>query len=430
MTALTAVRGMNDILPTQTPRWRDLETAAAHLLLARGYQEIRLPVVERTALFQHSIGEVTDIVEKEMYTFVDRGGDSLSLRPEGTAGCVRAMIENGLLAQEGASHRVWYAGPMFRHERPQKGRYRQFHQIGVEAFGMPGPDVDAEQIVLCARLWETLGISAVRLQINSLGTPASRLAYRERLIGYFSRYEGDLDEDSRRRLHTNPLRILDSKNPALAELIAAAPSLPDSLDAASRAHFDGLCELLDGANVAYVHNPRLVRGLDYYTHTVFEWVTDRLGAQDAVCSGGRYDGLVSRLGGRETAAVGFALGVERVVALLEESGHEPSSAAPDCYLVWAGDGLAVAALQLAEELRRIKGARVMQHCGGGSFKAQLKRADRSGARFAVILGEQEWADRRVQVKPLRENLPQCSVPLTELAPWLVSRGIGEGQASA
>ncbi|HBG50461.1 MAG TPA: histidine--tRNA ligase, partial [Gammaproteobacteria bacterium] len=327
MTALTAVRGMNDILPTQTPRWRDLETAAAGLLLARGYQEIRLPVVERTALFQHSIGEVTDIVEKEMYTFIDRGGDSLSLRPEGTAGCVRAMIENGLLAQEGASHRVWYAGPMFRHERPQKGRYRQFHQIGVEAFGMPGPDVDAEQIVLCARLWETLGISAVVLQINSLGTPASRLAYRERLIGYFSRYKGDLDEDSRRRLHTNPLRILDSKNPVLAELIAAAPSLPDSLDAASRVHFDGLCELLDGAKVAYVHNPRLVRGLDYYTHTVFEWVTDRLGAQDAVCSGGRYDGLVSRLGGRETAAVGFALGVERVVALLEESGHEPSSAA-------------------------------------------------------------------------------------------------------
>ncbi|MDY6955981.1 MAG: histidine--tRNA ligase [Pseudomonadota bacterium] len=429
MTALTAVRGMNDILPTQTPRWRDLETAAAGLLLARGYQEIRLPVVERTALFQHSIGEVTDIVEKEMYTFIDRGGDSLSLRPEGTAGCVRAMIENGLLAQEGASHRVWYAGPMFRHERPQKGRYRQFHQIGVEAFGMPGPDVDAEQIVLCARLWETLGISAVVLQINSLGTPASRLAYRERLIGYFSRYEGDLDEDSRRRLHTNPLRILDSKNPVLAELIAAAPSLPDSLDAASRAHFDGLCELLDGAKVAYVHNPRLVRGLDYYTHTVFEWVTDRLGAQDAVCSGGRYDGLVSRLGGRETAAVGFALGVERVVALLEESGHEPSSAAPDCYLVWAGEGLAAPALQLAEELRRIKGARVMQHCGGGSFKAQLKRADRSGARFAVILGEQEWADRRVQVKPLRENLPQYSIPLTELAPWLVGQGIGDGLAS-
>ena len=429
MTALTAVRGMNDILPTQTPRWRDLETAAAGLLLARGYQEIRLPVVERTALFQHSIGEVTDIVEKEMYTFIDRGGDSLSLRPEGTAGCVRAMIENGLLAQEGASHRVWYAGPMFRHERPQKGRYRQFHQIGVEAFGMPGPDVDAEQIVLCARLWETLGISAVVLQINSLGTPASRLAYRERLIGYFSRYKGDLDEDSRRRLHTNPLRILDSKNPVLAELIAAAPSLPDSLDAASRAHFDGLCELLDGAKVTYVHNPRLVRGLDYYTHTVFEWVTDRLGAQDAVCSGGRYDGLVSRLGGRETAAVGFALGVERVVALLEESGHEPSSAAPDCYLVWAGEGLAAPALQLAEELRRIKGARVMQHCGGGSFKAQLKRADRSGARFAVILGEQEWADRRVQVKPLRENLPQYSIPLTELAPWLVGQGIGDGLAS-
>jgi histidyl-tRNA synthetase len=429
LTALTAVRGMNDILPTQTPRWRDLETAAAGLLLARGYQEIRLPVVERTALFQHSIGEVTDIVEKEMYTFIDRGGDSLSLRPEGTAGCVRAMIENGLLAQEGASHRVWYAGPMFRHERPQKGRYRQFHQIGVEAFGMPGPDVDAEQIVLCARLWETLGISAVVLQINSLGTPASRLAYRERLIGYFSRYKGDLDEDSRRRLHTNPLRILDSKNPVLAELIAAAPSLPDSLDAASRVHFDGLCELLDGAKVAYVHNPRLVRGLDYYTHTVFEWVTDRLGAQDAVCSGGRYDGLVSRLGGRETAAVGFALGVERVVALLEESGHEPSSAAPDCYLVWAGEGLAAPALQLAEELRRIKGARVMQHCGGGSFKAQLKRADRSGARFAVILGEQEWADRRVQVKPLRENLPQYSIPLTELAPWLVGQGIGDGLAS-
>lgn len=424
MTALTAVRGMNDILPDLTPRWRDLEAAATRLLAARGYQEIRLPLVERTALFQRSIGEVTDIVEKEMYTFTDRSGDSLSLRPEGTAGCVRAMIENGLLAQEGATHRVWYAGPMFRHERPQKGRYRQFHQIGVEAFGMPGPDVDAEQIVLSARLWQTLGLSTVSLQINSLGTPQSRTAYRERLVAYFSQHERSLDEDSQRRLHTNPLRILDSKNAAMADLIAGAPSLPDSLDAASRAHFEGLCGLLDAAGVAYTHNPRLVRGLDYYTHTVFEWITDRLGAQDAVCSGGRYDGLVARLGGRETPAVGFALGMERVVALLEDAGIVPTSLAPDCYLVWAGAGLAPAALQLAEQLRNSSGLRVIQHCGGGSFKAQLRRADRSGARFALILGEQEWAAGNVQVKPLREEQAQSSVPLADLAQWLAQQGLG------
>ncbi len=427
LTALTAVRGMNDILPEATPRWRDLESVVARLLAARGYQEIRLPLVERTALFQHSIGEVTDIVEKEMYTFTDRGGDSLSLRPEGTAGCVRAMIENKLLAQEGAAHRVWYAGPMFRHERPQKGRYRQFHQIGVEAFGMPGPDVDAEQIVLSARLWETLGISAVRLQINSLGTPASRLAYRERLVVYFSRYERDLDEDSQRRLHTNPLRILDSKNPDLAELIAAAPALPDSLDGASRAHFAELCALLEAAGVAYTHNPRLVRGLDYYTHTVFEWITDRLGAQDAVCSGGRYDGLVARLGGRETPAVGFALGMERVVALLEDAQIASPQLVPDCYLVWAGEGLAAPALELAEQLRNSSGLRVIQHCGGGSFKAQLKRADRSGARFALILGEQEWATGSVQVKPLRADQPQSTVPLTTLPAWLAQQDIGSSR---
>jgi len=426
LTALTAVRGMNDILPGETPHWRDLEATMVRLLLARGYQEIRLPMVERTALFHRSIGEVTDIVEKEMYTFTDRGGDSLSLRPEGTAGCVRAVIENGLVAQEGAMHRLWYAGPMFRHERPQKGRYRQFHQIGVEAFGMPGPDVDAEQIVLCARLWEALGITeSVTLQINSLGTPASRAVHRERLVDYFSRHAADLDEDSRRRLHTNPLRILDSKNPDLADLIAGAPSLPDSLDEASRAHFDGLCRLLEGAGVAYVHNPRLVRGLDYYTHTVFEWITDRLGAQDAVCSGGRYDGLVSRLGGRETPAVGFALGMERVIALLDQAGRVPSPSAPDCYLVWAGEDLAVAAFQVAEELRRIDGVRVLQHCGGGSFKAQLKRADRSGARFAIILGEQEWATRSVQVKSLRENLPQLTLPAGDLRSWLVAQGLGK-----
>ncbi|HXF07583.1 MAG TPA: histidine--tRNA ligase [Candidatus Acidoferrales bacterium] len=425
MTALTAVRGMNDILPGETPRWRDLETTMARLLLTRGYQEIRLPMVEHTALFQRSIGEVTDIVEKEMYTFVDRGGDSLSLRPEGTAGCVRAMVENGLLAQEGAVHRLWYAGPMFRHERPQKGRYRQFHQIGVEAFGMPGPDIDAEQIVLCARLWEAMGITgSVKLHINSLGTPTSRAVYRKRLVDYFTRHAADLDEDSRRRLMTNPLRILDSKNPDLAGVIAGAPSLLDSLDDVSRAHFEGLCRLLDGAGVSYTHNPRLVRGLDYYTHTVFEWITDRLGAQDAVCSGGRYDGLVSRLGGRETPAVGFALGMERVIALLDQADYVPPSSAPDCYLVWAGEGLDVVALQLAEDLRRIEGLRVVQHCGGGSFKAQLKRADRSGARFAIILGEQEWATRSVQVKPLREDQPQKSMPASDLSSWLLAQGLG------
>ncbi len=391
---IQAVRGMNDLLPEVVAYWRQAETAARTVLHAYGYREIRLPVVERTELFARSIGAHTDIVEKEMYTFEDRNGERLTLRPEGTAGCVRAGIESGRLHNQ--IQRWWYAGPMFRHERPQKGRYRQFHQIGVEAFGMPGPDVDAELILLSARLWRALGLAGLRLEINTLGTPAARAAYRARLVEYLRQRFDALDEDSRRRLETNPLRVLDSKNPGMQEVIRGAPSLLDHLDSESLAHFGTLRELLDKAGVRYSVNPRLVRGLDYYTRTVFEWLTDRLGAQAAVCAGGRYDGLVELLGGKATPAVGFAVGLERVVELLMQAGAAPADDLPQVYVVPADTGQTARALELAESLRAY-GLRAESDFGGGSLKSQLKRADRSGALYAVLCEDAE----RAAIKDLR-----------------------------
>ncbi|WP_114279189.1 histidine--tRNA ligase [Thioalbus denitrificans] len=409
--AIQAVRGMNDILPDQTPYWQQIEGAVRDILAAYGYGEIRMPIVERTELFARSIGEVTDIVEKEMYTFTDRNGDSLTLRPEGTAGCVRAGIENGLLYNQ--VQRLWYLGPMFRHERPQKGRYRQFHQIGAEVFGLEGPDVDAELILMTGRLWRQLGIAdLVELQINSLGTAAARAAYRDRLVDYLKEHHAALDEDSRRRLETNPLRILDSKNPDMQPIIGQAPLLIDHLDPESRAHFDRLVAVLEAAGLRYTLNPRLVRGLDYYGRTVFEWVTDALGAQGTVCAGGRYDGLVEHLGGRATPAVGFAMGLERLVALMESAERaRPADVAPHAYLaLLGGDTVQQDGLLLAERLRdRVPGLRLLTHCGGGGLKAQLKRADRSGAALALLLGENEIARGEVGVKYLREDHDQESL---------------------
>ncbi len=414
---IQAVRGMNDILPAETPLWRHVESTARRLFEAYGFDEIRMPIVEKTELFKRTIGEVTDIVEKEMYTFEDRNGDSLTLRPEGTAGCVRAGIENGLLHNQ--IQRLWYRGPMFRHERPQKGRYRQFHQIGVECFGIPGPDVDAEMIAMTARLWRELGLEGLELQINSLGSVEARAAYRERLVAYMEAHIDRLDDDSRRRLHTNPLRILDSKNPAMAELIAGAPMLHDHLDDESKAHFDELRRLLDRLGIAYVVNPRLVRGLDYYNKTVFEWVTDRLGAQGTVCAGGRFDGLVAQLGGRPTPALGFAMGIERLVALLQERDGKRPDAAPHAYLVLAGEGAVEAGLVLAERLRNVlPGLRLRTNCGGGGFKAQFKRADRCGAEVALILGEEEIASGQVAVKFLRQQRDQALLGFEELVELL------------
>ncbi len=397
---LQGVRGMKDILPEETPLWQWLEATVRELLAAYNYREIRLPLLEPTALFERSIGDVTDIVEKEMYTFADRNGDSLTLRPEGTAGCVRAGIEQGLLHNQ--VRKLWYQGPMFRHERPQKGRYRQFHQVGVEVFGLTGPDIDAELILMTARLWRALGLTDLRLELNTLGTPASRLRYRETLTAYFRGHIDALDEDSRRRLERNPLRILDSKNPAMAGLIADAPGLADSLDEDSRAHFQGLCAILDAAGVAYVVNPRLVRGLDYYTLTVFEWITTSLGAQGTVCAGGRYDGLVEQIGGRATPAVGFAMGLERLVAMLAEQAEPPTpEPVPHACIVAAPEATA-RALTLAETLRTaLPGLRLETLCGGGSMKSQFKRADRCGAGLALVLGEAEAAAGEIGIKPLR-----------------------------
>ncbi|MFZ1324442.1 MAG: histidine--tRNA ligase [Candidatus Contendobacter sp.] len=395
-----AIRGMNDILPSEVVLWQRLETAARDVLAAYSYQEIRLPIVEKTELFSRSIGEVTDIVEKEMYTFAERGGDSVTLRPEGTAGCVRACIEHGLLHHQ--TQRLWYAGPMFRYEKPQKGRYRQFHQIGAEAYGMAGPDIDAELICLSARLWRQLGLSAVTLQLNSLGSSVARAAYRERLTTYFTARRAALDADSQRRLHTNPLRILDSKNPAMQALIAEAPTLLDSLDAESQAHFAELRELLDAAGIAYEVNPRLVRGLDYYSKTVFEWVTDTLGAQGAICAGGRYDGLLEQLGSPATPGVGFAMGLERLVAMLAAAEALGVATVPHVYLIRVGEAAQRRGLALAERLRdQLPALRLHMHCGGGGFKAQFRRADQSGAHFALILGEDEVRAGVVAVKPLR-----------------------------
>jgi histidyl-tRNA synthetase len=418
---IQAIRGMHDILPEQTPLWQYFEHVVLRVMAAYGYREIRLPIVEKTELFQRSIGEVTDIVEKEMYTFADRNGDSLTLRPEGTAGCLRACLEHGLLHNQ--AHRLWYAGPMFRHERPQKGRYRQFHQIGVEAYGMAGPDIDAELIFLCRRLWSELGIAdKLELQLNSLGTLEERLVYREHLVAYFRERHDGLDEDSRRRLDSNPLRILDSKNPAMRELIAGAPSLHDHLGDESRRHFEGLKAALDDAGIAYVVDPRLVRGLDYYGKTVFEWVTDALGAQGTVCAGGRYDGLVEQLGGRGSSAIGFALGIERLIDLLGERADVQHAAQPHAYLIRVGDEAESRGAQLAEALRgELPDLRLVVHCGGGSFKSQFKRADKSGADYALILGHDEARDGTIGVKALRHEGEQETVDQSGLAAYLQSR---------
>jgi histidyl-tRNA synthetase len=403
---------MNDILPEVTPAWQWIEALARDVFTSYGYGELRVPVVERTELFSRSIGEVTDIVEKEMYSFQDRNGDQLSLRPEATASCVRAAISNGLIHNQ--QQRIWYAGPMFRYERPQKGRYRQFHQIGAEALGFAGPDIDAELILMSARLWRVLGLKGLRLEINSLGTAESRQAYRDLLVEYFGDHREALDEDSRRRLGQNPLRILDSKNPALQPVISAAPSITDHLDPDSAAHFEHLKAALEAAGVPYEVNPRLVRGLDYYSRTVFEWLTDRLGAQAAVCSGGRYDGLVEQLGGRPTPAIGWALGMERLVELVQDNA--PATPAPHAFIVPVGDAARPAALALAEALRDgDAGIRVTTHCGGGSLKAAMKKADKSGAALAVILGDDELASGRVLVKPLRSDDGQLAMERDALA---------------
>ena len=411
---LQAVRGMNDVLPEETGAWQQLERVARETFAQYGYREIRLPLLERTELFKRSIGEFTDIVEKEMYTFEDRGGDSLTLRPEATAGIVRAAISNGLLHNQ--RQKVWCMGPMFRYERPQKGRYRQFHQIDVEALGYTGPDVDAELILLTARIWRRLGLRGLRLHLNSLGTPESRAVYRRVLVEYFRDHAASLDGDSVRRLDGNPLRILDSKNPAMAAVIAGAPSITDHLDADSAAHFAGLRAHLDAAGIEYVVNPRLVRGLDYYSRTVFEWITTDLGSQDAVCSGGRYDGLVAQLGGEPTPAIGWALGEERIVELMRLQGLVGHEGRPDVYLVLAGAAAEAVGLGLAERLRDAgRGLRIEANCGGGSFKSQLKRADRSGARYAVIVGDDEAARRVAAVKPLRGEGEQREVAFDDLA---------------
>ena len=421
MSNIRAVRGMNDILPDQAPYWQLLENTVSGVLAGYGYGEVRLPLVEQTVLFRRSIGEVTDIVEKEMYSFDDRNGESLTLRPEGTAGCVRAAIQHGML---GVPQRLWYAGPMFRYERPQKGRQRQFHQIGVEAFGVASPAMDAELILLSARIWRQLGLAdSVELQINSIGSSAARREYRTALVAYLEGHLDSLDEDSQRRLHSNPLRILDSKNPQTQDLLEGAPALADYLDEESRADFARLCELLEAAGLAFVVNPRLVRGLDYYNKTVFEWVTDRLGAQGTVCAGGRYDGLVEQLGGKPTPAVGFAMGMERLVLLLLETGAADavSSAAADIYAVAVGDAAHTEALAVVESLRdNLDGLSIIQHTGGGSFKSQLKKADKSGARVALIWGEDEVSSGTVAVKRLREvdtrdgNVGQQTVPREQL----------------
>ncbi len=406
------IRGMNDVLPDAGALWSAVESAAQAVFDAYGYRQIRLPVMEHTELFSRSIGETTDIVQKEMYTFTDRSGASVTLRPEATASVVRAGLSHGLFHNR--QQKLWCSGPMFRHERPQKARYRQFHQINLEAIGFAGPEVDAEVIVMSARIWERLGIESPCLQLNSLGTPDCRAGYREALLAYFSAAGDVLDADSRERLRRNPLRILDSKNPRLRELIADAPVLSGYLDEDSAAHFQRLTELLDDAGMAYTINPRLVRGLDYYTRTVFEWVTDRLGAQGAICSGGRYDGLVAQLGGRDTPAIGWAMGLERVVELMEEEGRRQADRPPHGYLVIAGDEARRRGLGIAETLRaRVPGIRLTMDCAGGSFRSQLRRADRSGALLALILGDDELADNSLSIKPLREDSPQTPYSLEE-----------------
>jgi histidyl-tRNA synthetase len=404
---------MNDVLPDAVAVWRHVEETVRRVVESFGYAEIRLPLLEYTELFRRSIGEVTDIVEKEMYTFDDRNGESLTLRPEATAGLVRAGITNGLLYNQ--RQKLWTAGPMFRYEKPQLGRYRQFHQIDVEALGYPGPDVDAELILMCARLWRELKVSRVSLEINSLGDQETRRTYRLALVDYFTKAQDRLDEDSLRRLGQNPLRILDSKNPDMQELVAGAPVMLEYLDDNSAQHFDELTALLDAAQLSYTVNPRLVRGLDYYNRTVFEWVTDALGSQGAVCSGGRYDGLVEQLGGQPVPAIGFAMGIERLVALFEISGNTAVARHPDVYLVAVGAPAFRRGLELAEMLRdALPALRFEMNLGGGSFKTQLKRADKSGAACALILGETEVRDNCASLKPLRSAEDQVSVPFEQL----------------
>jgi histidyl-tRNA synthetase len=409
---LQAVKGMNDILPEEATLWLWFEDTVRDWLEAYGYRNIRMPLVEPTALFKRAIGEVTDIVEKEMYSFEDSlNGDHLTLRPEGTASCVRAVLQHNLLYN--APQRLWYSGPMFRHERPQKGRYRQFHQIGVEAMGFAGPDIDAEQIVMCARLWNKLGIKDVSLQLNTLGDSASRQRHRDKLIAYFEHHKDALDADAQRRLYSNPLRILDTKNPAMQELVGNAPKLMDELEDDALRHFEAVQAILRQHNIAYEINSRLVRGLDYYNRTVFEWVTTRLGAQGTICAGGRFDGLIEQIGGKPAPAMGFAMGVERLLALLQEDGMAPPPAALDVYVVHQGEQAQAVAWRAAETLRDA-GLRVLLHCGGGSFKSQMKKADGSGALCAVIVGDDEAAADAVMLKPLRGSGEQQRVAMHSL----------------
>ncbi len=414
---IQAVRGMNDVLPDQAPLWEFFEDAVRGWLVQYGYRNMRMPILEKTELFVRSIGEVTDIVEKEMYTFVDQlNGESLTLRPEGTASCVRAMIEHNLLYN--GAQRVFYIGPMFRHERPQKGRYRQFHQVGVEALGFPGPDVDVEHMVMGASLWKRLGLNGLQLEINTLGNTASRSRYRTRLIAYLEEHSKVLDDDARRRLQSNPLRVLDSKNPAMRDVIAAAPKLAEDLDEDSRRHFEELQGLLNNAGIGFAINDRLVRGLDYYNDVVYEWTTSRLGAQGTVCAGGRYDGLIEQIGGKPAPACGFAMGIERLLALLGEAQVSVPARAADAYLVHGGESATPFAWNVAELLRG-HGLSVVLHCGGGSFKSQMRRADASGARFAVIIGDEEAGRNVVSLKPMREAGEQMQVNAEQAAAMIL-----------
>jgi histidyl-tRNA synthetase len=413
---IQSIRGMHDVLPDDSHRWQSFEAIIQKLMANYGYREIRMPLVESTDLFCRSIGEVTDIVEKEMYTFEDRNGDKLTLRPEGTASCVRAGIQHGLLHNQ--IQRLWYSGPMFRHERPQKGRYRQFHQFGVEAYGIATPDIDAELLLISARLWRQLGLKGVRLELNTLGSNETRVSYKQILFEYLNKHIDLLDEDSLRRLETNPLRILDSKNPALKEVLDNAPALLDHLDDESRQQFDKLKASLDTVGIEYTINPRLVRGLDYYCKTVFEWVTDELGAQGTICAGGRYDGLVEQLGGKLTPAIGFALGMERILSLLETQ-QEQQAETIDIYFVLLGEDCETKGLQLVEEIReQLPDVKMIAHCGGGSMKSQMKKADKSGAEIALILGEDELKNTQVTVKYLREKKEQESVDFEKVTTFL------------
>ncbi len=416
---LQAVRGMRDILPEQSPSWQHIETCARELFNSYGYNELRTPLIESTDLFKRGIGDATDIVEKEMYTFEDRNGDSLTLRPEGTAGCVRAAMQHGLLHNQ--QQRIWYIGPMFRHERPQKGRYRGFYQAGIETYGIASPDIDAEVIAIGARLWKKLGLKNIHLEINSLGSNQAREVYRDVLVSYFSQNQEQLDEDSKRRLHQNPLRILDTKNPEMKSLVDNAPDLLDYLDDESKEHFEGLKQRLDVIGISYTVNSRLVRGLDYYNRTVFEWITSELGSQGTICAGGRYDSLVTKLGGKETPACGFGIGIDRLQLLLEEQDLPIPNHAPHLYFVMLGNTAEIAGLKIAENLRESSpGLRIMVNNGSGSFKAQLKRADKSAADYALILGDNELENHQVIIKPLRQETQQASLALDKLNDYVTN----------